>query len=231
MIDDEYLLDIRIKNNVLYKRIISECKSVKEFAKKYTVSLEVLYKLLNFKQNLYNKKGRLLQSVQNVCDKLQCEIEDIIPSNYNIKDNNRFLKEVDIITMSQLADMDIQYLLEDYSVEESHVKSEMKESLDKALSTLRPREAEILRSYYCDDETQEEIAIKWNVTPQRIKQIIEKGLEKLRNPSRSKKLASYMPNPSSSYKRASDMYTEAKQNNYDKCMRISMKNLYDNLES
>jgi RNA polymerase sigma factor (sigma-70 family) len=51
---------------------------------------------------------------------------------------------------------------------------------DKAEKILSPREFEILRLYFGDDTDLETIAGKWNLTRERIRQMKDKALRKLR---------------------------------------------------
>ena len=73
MLDNEYLLDMHIKNNVLYQCITSECNSIREFAKKYNVRSDTLCKLLNFKQPIYDSrewlKGKIVLVVSDLLKK------------------------------------------------------------------------------------------------------------------------------------------------------------------
>lgn len=81
------------------------------------------------------------------------------------------------------------------SVEDSVVMYALKENLQKAIATLTPREQQILRMRFGLDDgrnrTLEEIGQELGVTRERIRQIEKKSLQKLRHPSRSKKLEDY----------------------------------------
>ncbi len=72
----------------------------------------------------------------------------------------------------------------------------MKEQLLEVLDTLTPREEKVLRLRFGLDDghqrTLEEVGKVFNVTRERIRQIVAKALRKLRHPSRSKKLKDYM---------------------------------------
>ena len=72
----------------------------------------------------------------------------------------------------------------------------LKEQLNEVLSTLTPREADVLRMRYgLDNEppkTLEDVGKAFNVTRERIRQIEAKALRKLRHPSRSKKVRDYL---------------------------------------
>lgn len=68
--------------------------------------------------------------------------------------------------------------------------------LERALSTLTPREAEVVKLYFGIGlevpMTLEEIGERFNLTRERVRQIKEKALRRLRHASRSKPLRSYL---------------------------------------
>jgi RNA polymerase primary sigma factor len=72
----------------------------------------------------------------------------------------------------------------------------LKESVSKMLGTLTPREAKVLRMRFGiemnTDHTLEEVGKQFDVTRERIRQIEAKALRKLRHPSRSEKLSSFL---------------------------------------
>ena len=72
----------------------------------------------------------------------------------------------------------------------------LKDQLEEALSTLSPREKEVLTLrfglYDGHDRTLEEVGKIFNVTRERIRQVEAKALKKLRHPARSKKLREFL---------------------------------------
>jgi len=72
----------------------------------------------------------------------------------------------------------------------------LKIEVRRALATLSEREAEVIRLYYGLDRehslTLEEIGEKFNLTRERVRQIKEKAIRRLRHASRSKTLRSYL---------------------------------------
>ncbi len=72
----------------------------------------------------------------------------------------------------------------------------LKTEIARALSTLVEREAEVLRLYYGIETehsmTLEEIGEKFNLTRERVRQIKEKAIRRLRHASKSKHLRSYL---------------------------------------
>ena len=78
------------------------------------------------------------------------------------------------------------------------VNINLQEQTKKVLATLTPREEQVLRMRFGigekSDHTLEEVGQKFTVTRERIRQIEAKALRKLRHPSRSKRLKSFMEN-------------------------------------
>lgn len=76
------------------------------------------------------------------------------------------------------------------------IQLNLKETTTKILSTLTPREERVLRMRFGigmnTDHTLEEVGQQFNVTRERIRQIEAKALRKLKHPSRSKKLKSFI---------------------------------------
>jgi RNA polymerase primary sigma factor len=79
---------------------------------------------------------------------------------------------------------------------EAVIKNNLSESTAKVLATLTPREEKVLRMRFGigekSDHTLEEVGQDFEVTRERIRQIEAKALRKLRHPSRSKKLKSFV---------------------------------------
>ena len=79
---------------------------------------------------------------------------------------------------------------------EQAIKSNLSEATTKILSTLTPREERVLRMRFGvgmnTDHTLEEVGLQFSVTRERIRQIEAKALRKLKNPSRSKQLKSFL---------------------------------------
>jgi RNA polymerase primary sigma factor len=72
----------------------------------------------------------------------------------------------------------------------------LKEEVRRALNTLSEREAQVIRLYFGLDQehslTLEEIGEKFNLTRERVRQIKEKAIRRLRHASRSKALRAYL---------------------------------------
>ncbi len=72
----------------------------------------------------------------------------------------------------------------------------LKKEIERAISTLTLRESEVIRSYFglngSHPMTLEEIGEKFDLTRERVRQIKEKAIRRLKNTSRSKILQSYL---------------------------------------
>lgn len=68
----------------------------------------------------------------------------------------------------------------------SALTDDQKDGFNKALEMLSPREQDCLKLYYRDGIPLDKIGVEFNVGRERIRQIIAKGLRKLRNPERSR---------------------------------------------
>jgi RNA polymerase primary sigma factor len=79
---------------------------------------------------------------------------------------------------------------------EAVIKANLSEQTSRVLSSLTPREEKVLRMRFGigekSDHTLEEVGQNFEVTRERIRQIEAKALRKLRHPSRSKKLKSFV---------------------------------------
>ena len=79
---------------------------------------------------------------------------------------------------------------------DSAIQSNLKDITTKILSTLTPREERVLRMRFGIgvgyDHTLEEVGQQFNVTRERVRQIEAKAIRKLKHPSRSRKLRSFL---------------------------------------
>jgi len=78
------------------------------------------------------------------------------------------------------------------------IQSNLRETTTRVLASLTPREERVLRMRFGigmnTDHTLEEVGQQFSVTPERIRQIEAKALRKLKHPSRSRKLRSFLDN-------------------------------------
>ena len=77
----------------------------------------------------------------------------------------------------------------------SLINESLSREIDRALATLAPREADILRKFFgigVQEMTLEEIGIEFHLTRERVRQIKEKAIRHLKSSSRSRILKTYL---------------------------------------
>lgn len=75
------------------------------------------------------------------------------------------------------------------------INESLQKEIDRALSTLTERESDIIKMFFgigCQEMTLEEIGDKFQLTRERVRQIKEKAIRRLRQDSRSKLLKGYL---------------------------------------
>ena len=75
------------------------------------------------------------------------------------------------------------------------INESLSTEVERALSTLTDREKDIIKYFFgigCQEMTLEEIGEKFGLTRERVRQIKEKAIRRLRHSSRSKLLKSYL---------------------------------------
>ena len=92
--------------------------------------------------------------------------------------------------------LDVMENAEQPSPDTSLMSESLNAEIERALSKLSEQEAEIIKLYFGlgDDQpmTLEEIGDRFNLTRERIRQIKEKAIRRLRNTTRSKELKKYL---------------------------------------
>jgi len=81
------------------------------------------------------------------------------------------------------------------NADRSLIMESLSKEINRALSTLTDRESDIIRLFFgigCQEMTLEEIGERFGLTRERVRQIKEKAIRRLRHTSRSKLLKSYL---------------------------------------
>jgi RNA polymerase primary sigma factor len=151
--------------------------------------IETINKLIRTSRHMVQKLGREPSS-EEIAKKIELPLEKVIKVLKIAKHPISLETPIGEEEESHLGDF-----IEDKKITppgEAAVNHNLKEQTKKILSTLTPRQEKIVRMRFGIDEkadhTLEEVGQDYSLTRERIRQIEEKALRKLRHPSRSKKL-------------------------------------------
>lgn len=156
--------------------------SLPAFCKAYKISYGTLLKYINMREPIYDSCGQLRRSIITLCEKLQCSPEELFTATQaeaSLVNNKRTLK-IKESEMKFYLDHTNQKLLEE-QVEEDQLHKKLWDEI----STLTPREQQVLKMRYEDNMYLDQCGEVLGVTRERIRQIEAKALRKLRHPSRN----------------------------------------------
>ena len=154
-------------------------------------AFELFNKIKKVHSDYFIKYGRnaTTEEISNELGIPVSRIEDLYNSYYDIISIDTPVGEKEDISIVDLV------MSESYSGEDEYAKKELKEKIELALSTLTEREAEVLkfRFGFMDGKeyTLEEVGQMFGVTRERIRQIENKSLRKLKHSSRKRILEGY----------------------------------------
>lgn len=187
----ELEVEVRVRNNRL-----------KERRRALGLSQTMLGKAIGISQNTYSalecmrikpidKIGRWTTTARKLAAFYDADLEELFPDAVVDFGKPTSVRQFDHDEFGLLLGQQSQNLLMEQNPEESCQHAELKSKVSEILQTLTPKEADILKSLYGidnDEMTLTEISKLYNVSSNRIHQIANKALRKLRHPSRSNKL-------------------------------------------
>lgn len=190
--DKEYRVELRVKNNLLYKKIYDNYGTIKNFSDTVGISIQVIRDFLNFKCDLYNRRdGELKNSVKKLMDIFKCSLNELFPENYKVVETNKYIKEVSQQEIELISMQSSEMNMLTYSLDSELEQIDLRNKIEKLINTLSPREAEIIRLRYFNNYTLTETAKEVGISKQRVRQIIEAAIRKMSHPGRIKPLIEY----------------------------------------
>ena len=135
-------------------------------------------------------------SAEELAEFLECTVEDVRQS---LRNNGRHVSMDAPLIAGDESSSSMYDVLPNDSLpgpERALVVESLRKDIDRSLSTLTVRESEILKMYYglggMPAQTLEEIGTRFELTRERVRQIKEKAIRRLKHTSRSKMLKSYL---------------------------------------
>jgi RNA polymerase sigma factor (sigma-70 family) len=185
---NDYLVEIKIKNNWLMKKIKEKgYENGNQFAKAHSLQPTMVNSYLSFKEAPYNKKGEWRHSFIRISEALRCLPEDICPPQHleKVLKKNKSTFEASLNDISG-------YLTGNQDTAmpaiERIVREEDFSGISSALQALTPREERVIRCRFgmtSDGEmTLADVGQQLGVSPTRIRDIEARALRKLRHPTR-----------------------------------------------
>ena len=147
--------------------------------------IETINKLVRTGRQMLHEIGRE-PTPEELAEKLQMPLEKVRKVMKIAKEPISLETPIGDEEDSQLGDF----------IEDSAIQENLKETTTRVLASLTPREERVLRMRFGigmnTDHTLEEVGQQFSVTRERIRQIEAKALRKLKHPSRSRKLRSFL---------------------------------------
>ena len=157
--------------------------------------IEMINKIVRTSQQLFNEIGRE-PTPEELAEKLRMPLEKVRKGLKTVKEPLSLETPIGDEEESRLG-----AFIEDQSAIlpiDAAIQSNLRETTTRVLASLTPREERILRMRFGigmnSDHTLEEVGHKFSVTRERIRQIEAKALRKLKHPSRSRVLRSFLDN-------------------------------------
>lgn len=161
-----------------------------------------IWEKINKLNSIENSFDYLDADLDTLCSEIKITEDEYNEINYYRKKHYSFTSLNTLITIdNDTSYVELQDLIPDNnsSLEETIVFKDLGENLDKILSTLSPREKEILELRFGlknnEPNTLQEIGDKYNLTRERIRQIESKALKKIRKTNYKTSIKEYLSYP------------------------------------
>ncbi|MBW4827677.1 MAG: RNA polymerase sigma factor RpoD/SigA [Clostridiaceae bacterium] len=161
-----------------------------------------IWEKINKLNSIENSFDYLDADLDTLCSEIKITEDEYNEINYYRKKHYSFTSLNTLITIdNDTSYVELQDLIPDNnsSLEETIVFKDLGENLDKILSTLSPREKEILELRFGlknnEPNTLQEIGNKYNLTRERIRQIESKALKKIRKTNYKTSIKEYLSYP------------------------------------
>lgn len=190
-------IQIKLINNYVKEAIEAQgCTSVADFCKKHKLSPTTIGAYLNLRRTPGVRKNSRIKWIKKLEKAFKCPIDYLFPEGLGEqlgtgpKTKFYFTKDVEFIPLEQVPSKFLTY--EDTNFPgQDNLESEVQD----VLSILTEQEQKVVRGTWginCPKKTLEKVGEELNVCRERVRQIGDKALKKLRHPMRVRQLEKYL---------------------------------------
>lgn len=169
----EARVELKIKNNILYKEIMKRASNVSQFCIKYDYWPSAIGDLLCLRASPWSSRkcdDRWRKTPRRLAELFKVLVEDLFPAGLYVMEKTEAVMEVSVEMLSLQHDSAL--MIE--SPEDQYLREEAKDEIRSVLSSLRPREYEIMCDMHGigrEQLTLKEAGKRHNVTHERVRQI------------------------------------------------------------
>jgi len=190
--------ELRFKNASFMNALKnSNYKSIMEFSRESGLSYHKLISYANLKYLFESHNSRKIMTELLGSDEwtLFEQYREVIEKAKDL--NNKMVTDIPMQKFVSLSSKKLLQLQEPKSIERDMIYSEsLKTDINKLLKTLKPREASMIRMYFGigreNSLTMNEIAQEFDLTRERIQQLISKSIRRLKHRKRNDFLRTYL---------------------------------------
>lgn len=181
----DYKVELKVKNGYLHSMMdMHGIRTVSELSRESGVTQSSLAEISNLKTTAFNANGELRRSVDGLCKYFCCEVYDLFPPQHinSPLEKSAFIAYTNRNQLAQVEQMaaDPYMLVSDSEVEFNDI-------IDA--ESVTPREKVILKMVFEQGMTKRAVALKFNISGNRVRQILAKAIRKLKHPVNKKRIS------------------------------------------
>jgi len=191
--------EIRFKNATFMNALEnSKYKSIAELSRVSGIRTGTLYYIASLKHTNINT-----QDQTKLAEMLNCDVYDLFEQYEEVIKQSKgypkkITKDIPIDSMLSLSSKNVMQLESDYNTDDIDSEESLKKDMAFSLSELKDREKEVLEMHFGlngkHPTTLTAISLEFGISIERVRQIKEKAIRKLRHFSRGNRLKSYVRN-------------------------------------
>jgi len=189
----ELEIEIRVRNNRLKERRLSAGLSQPALGQLVRVSVSAISSYENLRRKPFCRDGHWRQDAQKLAAFFEVSPAELFPETIFQIEKSVATRKLDAEEVVLLSSHQERLLAEP---DAGMMQQDLRRQLGRALITLAPNERKVVRLRFGlgDDEAQtlDKVGQTMGICGQRVRQIQEKALRKLRHPSRSQRLEEFV---------------------------------------